>query len=287
MIKADLSEPMYFEHDMSINVSYGHYYSRFSMHWHSFMEIVAPLSNDMSITLGNETYALTENQFALVPPRSLHSLTKNSTVPCLVLQFSNMLLPQLHDFIIHRQLLCCQPVIDVTDAVPFSDNPLETLIKIKGLFYSDISFKEMRMYEELLHFFIVIGEHNYQIKNSLSAQKTPQQKAYDRKFDAVTEYIKEHYTEQISLEDLAAFAGFSKYHFSRIFKEYYQMSLPEYITSLRVSRATELLENPDLSIMDVALQSGFSSLPSFNRTFKQINNCTPSQFRKMFGHFPG
>ncbi|WP_390409784.1 helix-turn-helix domain-containing protein [Blautia hominis] len=38
---------------------------------------------------------------------------------------------------------------------------------------------------------------------------------------------------------------------------------------------------------DVALQSGFSSLPSFNRTFKQINNCTPSQFRKMFDHFPG
>ena len=42
MIKADLSEPMYFEHDMSINVSYGHYYSYFPMHWHSFMEIVAP-----------------------------------------------------------------------------------------------------------------------------------------------------------------------------------------------------------------------------------------------------
>ena len=198
-----------------------------------------------------------------------------------------MLLPQLHDFIAHRQLLCCQPVIDVTDPAPFTDNPLDILVKMKGLFYSDISFKEMRLYEALLHFFIVIGEHNYQIENSLSAQKTPQQKAYDRKFDGITEYINEHYTEQISLEDLAAFAGFSKYHFSRIFKEYYQMSLPEYITSLRVSRATELLENPELSIMDVALQSGFSSLPSFNRTFKQINNCTPSQFRKMFDHFPG
>lgn len=287
MIKADLSEPMYFEHDMSINVSYGHYYSLFPTHWHSYMEIVAPLSNDMTMTLGNETYTLTKNQIVLVPPRSLHSLTKKSPVPCLVLQFSNMLLPQLHDFIAHRQLLCCQPVIDVTDPAPFTDNPLDILVKMKGLFYSDISFKEMRLYEALLHFFIVIGEHNYQIENSLSAQKTPQQKAYDRKFDGITEYINEHYTEQISLEDLAAFAGFSKYHFSRIFKEYYQMSLPEYITSLRVSRATELLENPELSIMDVALQSGFSSLPSFNRTFKQINNCTPSQFRKMFDHFPG
>ena len=270
MIKADLSEPMYFEHDMSINVSYGHYYSLFPTHWHSYMEIVAPLSNDMTMTLGNETYTLTKNQIVLVPPRSLHSLTKKSPVPCLVLQFSNMLLPQLHDFIAHRQLLCCQPVIDVTDPAPFTDNPLDILVKMKGLFYSDISFKEMRLYEALLHFFIVIGEHNYQIENSLSAQKTPQQKAYDRKFDGITEYINEHYTEQISLEDLAAFAGFSKYHFSRIFKEYYQMSLPEYITSLRVSRATELLENPELSIMDVALQSGFSSLPSFNRTFKYI-----------------
>ena len=68
MIKADLSEPMYFEHDMSINVSYGHYYSHFPTHWHSYMEIVAPLSNDMTMTLGNETYTLTKNQIVLVPP---------------------------------------------------------------------------------------------------------------------------------------------------------------------------------------------------------------------------
>ena len=75
MIKADLSEPMYFEHDMSINVSYGHYYSHFPMHWHSFMEIVAPLSNDMSITLGNETYALTENQPALSDKKQYGTLS--------------------------------------------------------------------------------------------------------------------------------------------------------------------------------------------------------------------
>ncbi|MFQ7497780.1 MAG: cupin domain-containing protein [Blautia coccoides] len=81
MIKADLSEPMYFEHDMSINVSYGHYYSHFPTHWHSYMEIVAPLSNDMTMTLGNETYTLTKNQIVLVPPRSLHSLTKKVRCP--------------------------------------------------------------------------------------------------------------------------------------------------------------------------------------------------------------
>lgn len=287
MIKPDLSEPLSFEHNMSINASYGHFYSAFPTHWHNFMEIVVPFSNDMEITLSGTSHPMTENQFALVPPRSLHALKKNSTAPCLVIQFSNQLVPQLHDFILHRQLLCCEPILDSTDSVPFSENPLDILRRIKNYFYSDIQFREMRMYEELLHLFVVIGEHNSQINDKLSAQKTPQQKVYDKKFDAVTEYLKQHYTEQITLETLADFAGFSKYHFSRIFKEYYQMSLPEYITTLRIARATELLENPDLSIMEVALQAGFSSLPSFNRTFRQHNNCTPSQFRKMYDNFPG
>jgi AraC-like DNA-binding protein len=56
---------------------------------------------------------------------------------------------------------------------------------------------------------------------------------------------------------------------------------------LKLGSEKQLLENPDLSIMDVAMQSGFPSLPSFNRTFKQTNHCTPSQSRKMFDHFPG
>lgn len=286
MIKPDLSEPMQFMHDMSINVSYGHFYSVFPTHWHNFMEILAPLSDNMSITLDNEVFLLKANQFVLIPPRNLHSLAKNSLSPCLVVQFSDLFLPQLQDFIHHKQLLFCQPILEVNGGASFTENPIDILLKIKKLYYSSISFKEMRMYEELLHFFIVIGEHNCQIEHKLSAQKTPQQKAYDKKFDLVTEYIGQHYMEPVSLEDLAAFAGFSKYHFSRIFKAHYQTSLPEFITSVRISKAKELLENPDLSIMDVALQSGFLSLSSFNRTFKQRNNCTPSQFRKMFDYFP-
>lgn len=287
MIKADLSEPLSFEHNMSINASFGHFYSAFPTHWHNFMEILVPFSNDMEITLGGISCPMKETQFALIPPRRLHALKKNSTAPCLVIQFSNQLLPQLHDFILYRQLLCGHSILDVADAIPFSENPLDILTRIKNYFYSDILFKELRMYEELLHLFIVIGEHNSQTKDRLSALKTPQQKVYDKKFDAVTEYLKQHYTEQITLEELADFAGFSKYHFSRLFKEHYQMSLPEYITTLRIARATELLESPDFSIMDVALQAGFSSLPSFNRAFRQANNCTPSQFRKMYDSSPG
>jgi len=74
-----------------------------------------------------------------------------------------LLLPQLQDFIHHKQLLFCQPILEVNGSASFTENPIDILLQIKKLYYSSISFKEMRMYEEHLHFFIVIGEHNNQI----------------------------------------------------------------------------------------------------------------------------
>ena len=180
----------------------------------------------------------------------------------------------------YRQILYGFSVLHTEDSL-FEENPLPLLLKLLDISTRDFPFKELHMYEILLHFFIIIGNHNLLIKNQLYAQKTSRQKADDKKFDAVTDYICEHCTRKLTMEETAAFAGFSKYHFSRIFKEYYQMSFPEYIASLRISKATELLENSSLSILEIAMRSGFSNLSSFNRAFKEIHNCTPSQFRKM------
>lgn len=286
MIKSDLSEPLLFDHKMSLNVSYGHYYYTFPNHWHSFMEIIAPLTDDYTLTLGTESYAMNRHQIALIPPRTLHSISTGSNSPNLVIQFSNVFLPQLHDFAANRNLFFTEPVLDTRDASPFEENPLDILLGIKNCFYGEIPFKELHMYEALLHFFILIGNHNNLIQTELSARKTPQQKANDKKFDAISDYLKENCCSSVSLEETASFAGFSKYHFSRIFKEHYQMSFPEYVTSLRIAKAAELLENPNISVLDAAFQSGFSSIASFNRAFKQINQCTPSQFRKMLDHSP-
>lgn len=285
MINQDLSEPFLFDHEMSINVSYGHFYSSFPMHWHNFLEIIVPLTDNYSLTFGNSEAILNYNQIALVPPRTLHSISKTDSQPNLIIQFSNQLLPQLHDFVIHRQLFWRQPIFDCRDS-SFSENPLELLLKLRDSFYAENPFRELYMYETLIHFFIVLGERNDKMKQELSASKTPQQKVYDKKFAAIAKYLQEHCSGPVSMEETAAFAGFSKYHFSRCFREYFQMSFPEYVTSLRLSKAAELLENPDLSILEAAMQSGFSSLASFNRAFKQHNRCTPSQFRKMADYFP-
>lgn len=92
-------------------------------------------------------------------------------------------------------------------------------------------------------------------------------------------YIDTHYTENLDLETVAKSVGFSKYHFSRLFKQYTNFTFGDYLCYRRIKAAEELLANPDLSITEVAIQAGFPSISTFNRLFKQHKNCTPSEYR--------
>ena len=102
------------------------------------------------------------------------------------------------------------------------------------------------------------------------------------KLKYVMNYINHNFTEELSLDTLAAIAGYSKFHFSRLFKKYNNMSCIQYINCKRIKMAEQLLCDPEISVTDIAMRSGFSSITTFNRIFKAHKNCTPSEFRKLF-----
>lgn len=104
---------------------------------------------------------------------------------------------------------------------------------------------------------------------------------YSEKFGTVLKYIDNNYMYDISLDQLADVAGYSKYHFSRIFKQYNSMSYIQYINARRTKAAEQLLFEPDIPITEVAMRSGFKSLTTFNRIFKEIKHCTPTDFKKL------
>lgn len=96
----------------------------------------------------------------------------------------------------------------------------------------------------------------------------------------VDEYISEHYTETIHLEDLANYCHLSKYYFAHQFKEITNLSFYEYLIVYRLDIAKNLLTSTKQPISEIALQSGFANMRSFNRAFKDHFDCTPSQYRK-------
>ena len=102
------------------------------------------------------------------------------------------------------------------------------------------------------------------------------------KFILITDYINNHFTEDLSLEGVAAQAGFSKFHFSRLFKQYTDSTFYKYLNQKRIEFAKTLLQDPGVSVTEVAFKSGFSSLSAFLRMFKLMNNCTPTEFREMY-----
>ena len=79
-------------------------------------------------------------------------------------------------------------------------------------------------------------------------------------------------------------AGYSKYHFSRLFSEYTKETFCDYLNLRRIKAAEELLLNDSLSVTEIAMQSGFSSIATFNRLFRSLKGCSPSEYRKLNTH---
>lgn len=97
-------------------------------------------------------------------------------------------------------------------------------------------------------------------------------------------YIARNYREEISLSQIAGYVNMSKYYFSRKFKEYTGVSIPQHVNSVRLCHAEQMLEESGRSISDIAYECGFGSLRNFNRAFFGKNNMTPAEFRRQATH---
>jgi AraC family transcriptional regulator len=104
-----------------------------------------------------------------------------------------------------------------------------------------------------------------------------------RKLRAVVEYIEGHLDACLTLEQLAATAHLSVYHFARQFKVATGLPPHQYVILRRVERAKLLLQGGDLSLAEVAAGTGFTDQSKFCHTFKRVVGVSPRQFRRSAG----
>ena len=94
------------------------------------------------------------------------------------------------------------------------------------------------------------------------------------------DYIEEHLQEEITLEELAQVAGYSKYHLHRMFTGLIGFSLHAYIKRRRLTEAAKELLFTEKSILDIALDAAYESQQAFTLAFKEVYKMTPQHFRK-------
>jgi AraC-like DNA-binding protein len=95
----------------------------------------------------------------------------------------------------------------------------------------------------------------------------------------VCEYIKQHLNESIYVEELAQMVGLSRSAFSRLFTKTTGRSVPQHVNALRITHATRLLSETDLTVGQIAYECGFVSPAHFQREFRKYQQCAPLTYR--------
>lgn len=103
-----------------------------------------------------------------------------------------------------------------------------------------------------------------------------------RRVNKVKEYIAQHYTEEIKLDDLATLVAMAPSAFSRFFKQHTGRGPVDYIIDIRLGVAARMLVDTTTSVSEICYACGFNNLSNFNRTFKTRRGYTPRDFRALF-----
>ena len=95
----------------------------------------------------------------------------------------------------------------------------------------------------------------------------------------ILKYIETHYTEKLTIQNMAEACGFSPSHFMKFFKQSMGVPFIRYLNSYRLSIASRRLLSTSSTVLEIAEETGFENLSYFNRLFKQTYGTTPTDFR--------
>lgn len=254
----------------------------YPMHWHTDIEIILAIENIYTIVIDKETYVINPGDIIMIPSGEIHELYAPPTGKRIITLIDNSILNNLSgiDSINNGFYPCI--IIRANKENPYYNQISSLLNKITDEYIQRQPLCEASIYSLAMYIFVHIGRNCINRDQNNNIAKKKKQHEYIEKFLNVCKYINEHCTEDITADELATLAGFSKYHFLRLFFDFSGATFNEYLNKRRIISAEALLCDPNLSIVEIAMQSGFNSLATFNRNFRALKKCTPSEYRSMY-----
>lgn len=153
------------------------------------------------------------------------------------------------------------------------DSPMEASLTDSSLVTDDLT-SQLYIKSSLLYILATLSEHRL---------FTPTERNLDKRIESVKTvltYIKDNYQDKIYIADLAKQVNLNEQYFCRLFKKAIGRSPMEYINEYRIKQTRRLLEESDLSVMEICLEGGFNNLGNFLREFRKYTGTTPAQYRK-------
>lgn len=274
-----------FDRVSAFNMSTGYKERSYKTHWHSYGEILLVGPGRTNIyQIGKNTYNLVPDDLVLIWPMEMHSIVDADREQALVIQFSNAFINSLFDLRRIMHMYRNLHVICVSSHPELAGKLKEITLKMKEIFFSDSQDREIRCCMLLMEFMLTLYDHRKELAPEMNDEDPY---AYNddvmKRMMMVTEYIKNNLTaDDLSQGAMARMAGISRDYFSRIFKNVTGMNYSKWLNTIRLEKASELLVEDGRTLTEVAMLSGFQSIPSFNRVFREEKGMAPGEYRSLF-----
>ena len=236
-----------------------HYGFDVSVHIHEYSEFVFCKKGVAEATINDKIFHIPQNHIVFIGPNQPHgyNCTEDSLVYCAV--FSNDLIPHFFKQLKNKTIV--PTLIDVSESLLLA----EMLPKL--------NCETPTLISGCLNFLCDIV-----LKTSPLTENTSKD---DALYQRVISYLSTHYSENITLKNLATEFGYSEKYLSGMLHSLTGINFRKLLAFYRIEHAKHMLESrKKYSMTDIAMQCGFSSISTFNMVFKQITGVTPSQYSK-------
>lgn len=242
-------------------------------HWHSEMELILCLKGQMQLETEDRVFQLNAGDALILPGCCAHSSSRKSEDQWrAAVVFGYGLLRKQYGSI--RDVCLYIPAASACEGL---QEPLDAL---REIFTADSTVTEENEWRIRGNLFLLCQALRALPGDPTSAEQRSRAQRLENIY-AVLEYVRKHYAQHISVEQMAQLSGYAKTYFCRQFKSITGIPFYRYLTCYRISVACMMLEDERNSMSHIAQSTGFSSLPLFSRAFKEITGMTPSQFQAL------
>lgn len=258
-------------------------------HWHYEFQLTYVVRGTISVFFNQQTIDLHEGQGIYINPEVLHMIRDryDSDAMFISLDVSPKLLTSFPNSVFERSYV--KPV--------FCSSAADAVILDPGVFWQkkildeamsiELDYKSRSFGWELAvssSLYAIWKELVCHLHESLTEHDAPAadgaRMRRNQRIKEILSYIREHFTEKITLDEIAKHLHLSTNECCRFFKKNMNCTLFEYITEYRLSKSMELLEHTDLPVSQIAYESGFGSSSYFIEKFRKNVGMTPAAFRK-------
>lgn len=245
-------------------------------HWHDALEIIYILQGSLKITTGGTTREIKDGQCIMIAPNQIHSTLCTSPNRAIVFQ--------IPESFMEKFIPGCQNLyFSLTDP---AESPV---LQSKVEFFKE-TLQKMQLLVDLqpdgavLRFNSLLFEVLFQLYHNFCTETVPEKAARHSKnlerLKPVLDYIEEHYSRPISLEEIAAVAILQPKYFCRFFKKCMGVTFLEYQNELRLSGIYKDITATEDKISDILDRHGFTNYKLFRRMFYDRFHATPTELRR-------